>query len=58
MAITIGIRRIVCLGSYPETDFSLLKEAGIKVEILDKRKIQYWIKALLEDPEMKLIPTN
>ena len=58
MAITIGIRRIVCLGSYPETDFNLLKEAGIQVDILDKKKIQYWINILLEDSAMNLIPTN
>lgn len=58
MAITIGIKRIVCLGSYPETDFNLLKEADVKVDILDKKKIQYWINTLLNDPEMNFIPTN
>ena len=58
MAITIGIRRIVCLGSYPETDFNLLRDAGIQVDVLDKKKIQYWINILLDDSTMNLIPTN
>ena len=38
MAITIGIRKFVCLDSYPETDFGLLKEAGVEVVHLDKNK--------------------
>ena len=56
MAITIGIKRIVCLGSYPETDFDLLKEAGLEVVVLDKKIIQRWIRVLLEDPKATLIP--
>ncbi len=56
MAITIGVKRIVCLGSYPETDYELLKEAGIEVEVLDKKRINRWIKVLLEEPATNLIP--
>ena len=46
MAITIGIRRFVCLDSYPETDFGLLREAGVEVVQLDKEKITRWVKEL------------
>ena len=54
MAITIGIKKIVCLDSYPETDFGLINEAGIEVTILEKKKIQYWAKALLDGYEAKI----
>ncbi len=47
MAITIGIKKIFSLGSYPETDFGLLKEAGVDVIQLDKAKIQRWAKELV-----------
>jgi len=46
MAITIGIKKIFSLGSYPETDFGLLKEAGVDVIQLDKAKIHRWAKEL------------
>ena len=42
MAITIGIKKFVCLDQYPETDYELIKEAGVKIEILDKNKIENW----------------
>ena len=35
MAITVGIRKFVCLDEYPETDYDLIKEAGVEIEILD-----------------------
>ena len=47
MAITIGIKKIICLDDYPETDFGLIKESGVTIELLDKNKIQYWAKTLL-----------
>jgi len=47
MAITIGIKKIICLNTYPETDFDLIKESGISIEMLDKNRIQYWAKSLL-----------
>ncbi len=56
MAITTGIRRIVCLDFYPETDYQLLQDAGVEVVRLDKNKIKYWIKILLEEPATNLIP--
>ena len=58
MAITIGIKRIVCLGSYPETDYELLHEAGLEVVVLDKSRINYWIKVLLEEPHTNLTPNK
>jgi dCMP deaminase len=51
MAITIGIRRFVCLDSYPETDFGLLEEAGVEVIHLDKSKITKWAKELVSKYE-------
>ena len=42
MAITIGIRKFVCLDSYPETDYDLLREAGVEIVQLDKAKIARW----------------
>jgi dCMP deaminase len=47
MAITIGIRKFVCLDAYPETDYELLKEAGVEVVNLDKNKIVKWVKELV-----------
>ncbi len=51
MAITIGIRKFVCLDSYPETDFGLLKEAGVEVVHLDKKNIVKWAKELVNKYE-------
>ena len=56
MAITIGIKKIFCLDSYPETDFDLLNEAGVEVIQLEKKKIQHWAKALFDGYEAKIIP--
>ncbi len=56
MAITIGIKRIVCLGTYPETDYQLLNDAGLEVVLLDKNRINHWIKILLEDSAATLMP--
>ena len=47
MAITIGIKKIICLDTYPETDYDLIKESGVTIKLLDKDKIQYWAKTLL-----------
>ena len=46
MAITIGIKKFVCLDSYPETDYDLLKEAGVTLITLDKKKIAHWAEKL------------
>ncbi len=46
MAITIGIRKFVCLDLYPETDFGLLQDAGVEVVQLDKGKIARWVREL------------
>ena len=48
MAITIGIKKIFSLDEYPETDYKLLEESGVKIERLDKKKIQYWAKSLID----------
>ena len=46
MAITIGIRKFVCLDLYPETDFELLREADVELVQLDKERITSWIEKL------------
>ncbi len=51
MAITIGIRKIICLDSYPETDFGLIDEVGVEVVKLDRSKIERWARALVESYE-------
>ena len=48
MAITIGIKKIICLDTYPETNYDLIKEANIDVITLDKKKIQHWAKSLID----------
>lgn len=55
MAITIGVKRVVSLESYPETDYDLLKEAGIVVTVLDKSRIAYWVEVLLNQGKTKLV---
>ena len=47
MAITIGIKKFICLDEYPETNYDLIKEAGDESEILNKKKIEQWAKMLL-----------
>ena len=56
MAITIGIKRIVCVGSYAETDYQLLNDAGVEIVLLDKNRLNHWIKILLQEPTTNLIP--
>ena len=51
MAITIGIKKFVCLDSYPETDFDLIEEAKVEVIQLDKKNIAKWAKKLLSKYE-------
>lgn len=48
MAITIGIRRFVCLDSYPETDSGLLADAGVELVRLDRARITHWARKLYE----------
>ena len=47
MAITIGIRKFVCLDEYPETDYDLIKEAGVEIEILNKDNIEKWAGSMI-----------
>jgi len=58
MAITVGIRRIVSLDSYPETDYELLKDAGLEVEIIDKESILRWKKMILENENIDMVPVK
>ena len=47
MAITIGIKKFVCLDEYPETNYELIKEAGVIIELIDRNKIESWAKMIL-----------
>jgi dCMP deaminase len=51
MAITIGIKKIICLDTYPETDYDLMREAGIEIIKLDKTRVQKWASTLLDEPK-------
>ncbi|MEK0348840.1 MAG: deoxycytidylate deaminase, partial [Nitrosopumilus sp.] len=44
-------KKFVCLDSYPETDFGLLKEARVEVIHLDKENIVKWAKKLVSKYE-------
>lgn len=46
MAVTIGIRRFVCLDSYPESDYDLIREAGVEVVTLDRSRIEGWARKI------------
>lgn len=43
LAITIGVVRFVCITEYPENARSLADSAGIKVELMDPRRIAKWV---------------
>ncbi len=43
MAVTIGIRRFVCLDPYPEAVHGLLEEAGVELVRMDRGRIARWI---------------
>ncbi|MFQ6025044.1 MAG: cytidine/deoxycytidylate deaminase family protein [Nitrosopumilaceae archaeon] len=58
MAITVGIRRIVSLDAYPETDHELLKDAGLEVVVLGRERITYWKKMMLENENVNLVPVK
>lgn len=42
LALTIGVRRFVCLGTYPESSRGMLDEAGARLEIMDGRAVARW----------------
>ncbi len=54
--MTLKHKKIICLDSYPETNFDLIKEAGIEVIQLEKEKIHYWAKKLIDGYDVQVIP--
>ena len=42
MAVTIGIRRFVYLGDYPEKDMGLAVQAGVELDHMDERRVVHW----------------
>ncbi len=51
LAITAGIKRFVCLESYPEDDGGLLEEAGAECVIQDREPIAGWVRELAKKYE-------
>lgn len=51
MAITIGIRRFVCLSEYAESNHDLVKDANVEVKQMDKNQISRWAKMLVASYE-------
>lgn len=47
MAITVGIKKFVCLDAYPETDHQLMQQSNVEIVTLEKERIAYWAKELL-----------
>ena len=48
MAITIGIRRFVCLEGYAEDATHLVEEAGVEVRKMDADRIRRWVGEMIE----------
>lgn len=42
MAVTVGIRRVVCLEGYAEPDMGLLRDAGAEVTLMDRAPVMRW----------------
>ena len=42
MAVTIGIRRFVHLGEYPENDMGLARQAGVELHKMDEGRVVHW----------------
>jgi dCMP deaminase len=51
MAITIGIKKFVCLDEYPETNYDLIKEAGVEIKILNNESINKWTGKMIAPKE-------
>ena len=41
----------MCIDEYPETDYDLIKEAGVEIEILEKTKIEKWAEKMIPPKE-------
>ena len=48
MAVTIGVRRFVCLTDYPEDTQDLVNQAGVEIVYMDRQKILNWAAVLAE----------
>ncbi len=55
MAITVGIKRFVCINSYPESVDELLTAANVQVTKMDQNKIAKWAKILLDQYEHETV---
>lgn len=48
MAITIGIRRFVCLGDYAESTANLTGEANVTIQKMDANRIRRWVREMID----------
>ena len=46
MAVTIGIKRFVYLGNYPEKDMGLAEQAGVELVPMDEGRVVHWADTL------------
>ncbi len=56
MAITIGIRRFVCLDRYSEASPELLSGAGVEFVQMDRKKISHWAAKILGGYGLRAVP--
>ena len=46
MAITIGVKRFVCITEYPESTQDLVDSAGIELVLMDPERLNRWVVGL------------
>ena len=51
MAITVGVKRIVCIDSYSETNTSLLSDSSIAIDVIPYDKITRWADLISNDSQ-------
>ena len=58
MAITIGIRRFVCLEDYTESASQLTREAGVTIQKIDRSRIDRWARQIISDERAEPAPAG
>lgn len=53
MAVTIGVKRIICLEEYAEKDMGLVEDSGIEIVRIDESRIKYWVQKLVANYSSK-----
>jgi len=58
MAITIGIRRFVCLEDYTESASQLTREAGVTIQKIGRDRIDKWVRQIISDERAESAPAG